>query len=243
MKLQSIILSVFLCCITFSLQAQNRLTLDSNTSTKSYDYSGYDAIAVSGDFKVNLTVGSSNESITVEANSNLMEHLDVYEDGNTLVLKFKRNWNWNFRGKMILNASISTRSMVSDYSLSGDAIVQVNNQIDANNVSMHLKGDSVLKANINAKALELMAKSDSYVTLNGTINSLDARLSSDSMLKGKELTVQDLEINLSGDSTAYVNVSESLIAEASGDSVLRYSGNPEVRRSKTTGDSDIRNVN
>jgi len=241
MRLKSFIITGLVLCLTISVSAQKRLNLDSNTTTKTYSFSNYTALEVSGDFKINLNVSSSNEAIALEANSNLMDKIDIHKDGNTLVLKLKSMWN--YRGNMILNVDINTKGMINDFALSGDAIVNVKNPITSNSVTLNLRGDSVLDANIKAKDVSLVAKSDSVVTLSGTIDTLDAKLSSDSLLKGKALTVNDVEINLSGDSQAWIIATSALSAHASGDSVLRYSGDPKVKVAISTGDSEIHRMN
>ncbi len=233
-------LSLIICTV-LAVSAQKRIQLDSETTTTTYDFSGYDTIEVSGDFKVDLTVDSSSNSFTLEANRNLMEYVDITQEGKTLKLDLKNLWN--ARGKMILDATISTTGMVDTYWLSGDAVVNVSNALKADAISLNLKGDSVLKADIDANDLNLQAKSDSAITLSGSVTTLDARLSSDSLLKGKELTISNADINLSGDSQAWIVATSSLSAVASGDSVLRYSGNPEVKKSVSTGDSEIYKVN
>ncbi len=170
-----------------------------------------------------------------------MDKVEIFKDGNTLRLNLKSNWNW--KGKLILKVDISTKGMINDFKLSGDAVVRVNDPITSNSLSLMLKGDSIFEAEVKANELKLMAKSDSVVTLSGSVDNLDAQLSSDSILKGKELNTENAKLDLSGDSQARVNVSNSLIAAASGDSILRYGGNPDVKRSVTTGDSEIHRVN
>lgn len=241
MKLKTLFTLSLVICTVLSVTAQKRVQLDSQTTTTSYDFSDYDEIEVSGDFKVDLTVSGANESISLEANRNLMDYVEVTKEGRTL--KFKLQGLWNYRGKMILNVDISTKGMVDTYRLSGDAVVNVINPIKSNSVKLSLKGDSVLSADVNADNLSLMAKSDSVLTLTGEVTTLEAKLSSDSLLKGKELTVANANLDLSGDSQAWVVATSTLSAVASGDSVLRYGGNPEVTRKVSTGDSEIYRMN
>ncbi len=241
MKLKTLLLASLALCYSIITNAQERKHLNSKTTTTSYSFSGYDSIEVSGDFEISLNFSNSEESITLEANNNIMDKVDIFKDGNTLKLNLKSNWNW--KGKLILRVDISTKGMINDFKLSGDAVVRVNDPITSNSLSLMLKGDSIFEGEIKANELKLMAKSDSVVTLSGSVDNLDAQLSSDSILKGKELNTENAKLDLSGDSQARVNVSNSLTAAASGDSVLRYGGNPDVKRSVTTGDSEIHRVN
>jgi len=237
MKLKTLILSSLALCFSIITHAQERVHLNSKTTTTSYNFSDYSAIEVSGDFEISLNFSNSEESITLEANSNIMERVNIYKDGNTLMLKLKHNWNWN--GKIILKVDISTKGMINNFKLSGDAVVRVHDPINTNSLELYLKGDSVLDAKVKANELILMAKGDSIVSLSGSVGELKALLASDSILKGKELSIENADLDLSGDSQAWINVSTSLSAVASGDSIVRYSGNPAVKRSSMTGDSEI----
>jgi hypothetical protein len=115
----------------------------------------------------------------------------------------------------------------------------VHDPINTNSLELYLKGDSVLDAKVKANELILMAKGDSIVSLSGSVGELNAQLASDSILNGKELSIVNADLYLSGDSQAWVDVSTSLSAVASGDSIVHYSGNPDVKRSSMTGDSEI----
>ena len=241
MKLKTLILASLALCFSILTHAQERVHLNNKTTTTSYNFSGYNTIEVSGDFVVSLNFSNSQESISLEANNNIMDKVDIYKDGNTLKLKLKHHWNW--KGKLILKVDISTKGMINNFKLSGDAIVKVNDPIHTNSLELMLKGDSILDAEIKVNEVTVMAKSDSVVTLSGTVNKLEAQLSSDSLLKAKKLNIENADLDLSGDSEAWVNVSTSLSAVASGDSILRYAGNPDVKRSITTGDSEIHRVN
>jgi hypothetical protein len=53
-----------------------------------------------------------------------------------------------------------------------------------------------------------------------------------------DLPVRDLDAVLSGSSHATVTVSETLVAETTGASVLRYRGTPNLRQ-QTSGSSSI----
>lgn len=215
--------------------AQKPVKLSSDTTTKSFDYSGYTQLDVSSDFHVNVTLGQE-DAITVNANSNLMEYVHIYKEGNTLFLRLKKN-TW-FKGKMILDVTLST-NMITDYNASSDAIVILDTPLKADTVRISCKGDAVFKGAITANTLLVNAKSDAQIKITGSAKTMNANLKSDSEFKNRDFTVQDLTIILNGDSEAVVTVTNTLDASASGDSELRYAGNPSKVRQSARGDSDI----
>jgi len=129
--------------------------------------------------------------------------------------------------------------MIDEFKVASDAAVILKNPLITSTVRMDLRGDSVFKGTLEAEKLELTARSDSELYLQGTVNTMTAMLSGDSELKAKALVVQDLKIELNGDSDARITVQNSLDACARGDSDLQYKGNPKVIRKQVRGDSDI----
>jgi hypothetical protein len=238
MKSKPIIVFILAMFIGTNLIAQ-QVKLSSDTTTKSFDFSGYTKLNVTDDFNVNVTLSEGKEAITVKANSNLMDYVAVYKEGNTLFLKLKKN-TW-FKGKMILDVSISTK-MITDFAASGDAIVTLNTPLTTDTVHIDCKSDAVFNATINVDTLVLNAKSDAQIKLSGSAKTMKAHLKSDSEFKNIDFTIQDLTISLSGDSEAIVTVTNTLDATANGDSELRYAGNPSKVRQSSRGDSDIKAI-
>ncbi|SNS30024.1 head GIN domain-containing protein [Dokdonia pacifica] len=235
MTFKSIITIVLVSFLSMQAFAQKPVKLSSDTTTKSFDYSGYTQLDVASDFHVNVSLGQQ-DAITVNANSNLMEYVNIYKEGNTLFLRLKKN-TW-FKGKMILDVQLST-NMITDYNASSDAIVILNTPLTSDTVRINCKGDAVFKGNITADTLLVNAKSDAEIKITGSAKKMTANLKSDSEFKNRDFKVQDLKIVLNGDSEAVVTVTNTLDAIASGDSELRYAGNPSKVKQIAKGDSDI----
>ncbi len=239
MKSKSIIVCILAIFIGTSLIAQQQVKLTSDTTTKSFNFSEYSKLDVASDFNVNVTLAAGEEAITVKANRNLMDYVTVYKEGNTLFLRLKKN-TW-FKGKMILDVAIST-AIITDFAASSDAIVTLNTPLTTDTVRIDCKGDAVFKGTIHVDTLSLNAKSDAQIKLSGSAKKMTANLKSDSEFKNIDFTIQDLTISLSGDSEARVTVTNMLDANASGDSELRYAGNPSKVRQSARGDSDIKAI-
>jgi len=227
-----------LCC-TFLAHSQWGTKLSKETKTLTYNISGFDAIDVSDDFEVTLSFSNTQKPIVVRANENIADNVDVYKKGNTLYLRMKNMSNYS--GKLILEASV-VAPMVTDYVISGDAVVGVTNEIKASNVSLMVKGDAIFKGAIQTGSLDLIATSDAQVELSGSAENMKAEVRSDSEISSRDFKVDHLNIELYGDSNARIHVTKSLSAEAYGDSTLRYSGNPELIQVKERGDSDIKRI-
>lgn len=259
MKLKITLLTCFLFMTSQCVFSQGRISLSAETKTTSFDFNNYTAIDVASDFMVDVNFSSSQEEIKVTANANLMDRVHIYLEGKTLYFRLKSNTNT--RGKMILDVVLTTK-MLNSFEASSDAAITVNDPIEDKLVKIALRSDAVFTGDIQATELlvdlrsdaqmnsalkvknaSIVARSDAKVNVSGFIQQLDADLSSDSELKNRDLVIEDLRIKLSGDSVAWVRATKSLNASASGDSVLRYAGNPSVIKQRATGDADIISVN
>lgn len=256
--INAIILSFFLLLSSAAI-SQNRIQLSSETASKSFSFSDYTAIDVASDFKVNVSFAKAQESILVTANDNLIDRVDIYKKGKTLY--FRLAPKTNTRGKMILEVQLTT-AMIHAFTGSSDALITVNDliknnkvtidlssdaqftgAIQANTLSIDVSSDAQVNGKVTVKKCDLKAKSDAIVNLDGSIASLNASLASDSQFKNRNLEIEDVTIKMTGDSQAWIKVTNSLEADASGDSVLKYSGNPRIVNKKVSGDAKITEVN
>ena len=222
---------------TTSSFAQKRLSKE--IASKTYDYTSFEALNVSDDFKVNITFGEAAQPIVVRANENLMQYVSVVQDDNTLILsvdspKFSGWWT----GKEVLEADIVIPSLKA-FNISGDAIVKTSGVLKTSKLSVNVKSDGVFKANVDVDKLMLQGKSDAEIYLSGTAKTMNATLKSDAELHSSDFTAGDLIITMASDAEARINVSNTIDAYATGDAELTYMGNPKVIRQKATGDAEI----
>ncbi len=218
-------------CETESIRASNEI------STREYSFSDYSRLQVSGDFDAFVRFSDTEERIEIEANSNLQDKIIVSKDGNTLRIRLENNIN--VRGNATMKAYITTRN-ISDYRVSGDSYLELENVLQTDNVSLDVTGDSRFIGEIEATTLLVDLKGDSEVDVFGTAKALNADLSGDSELKDYDMSVEDLILKLTGDSEAFLSVSETIDIDASGDSVLNYRGNAEIIRQRLSGDSKVK---
>jgi len=205
-------------------------------STREYAFTDYSGLQVSGDFDVFVRFSDTEERIEIEANTNLQDKIIVSKGGNTLKIRLENNVS--VRGNATMKAYITTRNL-DDYTISGDSYVELENTYTGNTVTIDVTGDSRFTGELEVNRLLVDLKGDSEIDVFGTANTLDADLSGDSELKDFDMSVQNLIIKLSGDSEAFLSVTETIDVDASGDSVLNYRGEAEIIRQRLSGDSKI----
>lgn len=218
-------------CDSESIRASDEI------STREYSFSDYSGLRVSGDFDAFVRFSETEERIEIEANENLQDKIIVSKEGSTLWIRLENNVN--VRGNATMKAFITTQN-ISDYQVSGDSYVELENVLTSDNVSLDVTGDSRFTGEIEATTLFVDLKGDSEVDAFGTVNTLNAELSGDSELKDYDMNLEDLILKLTGDSEAFLSVSGTIDVDASGDSVLNYRGEAEIIRQRLSGNSKVR---
>jgi hypothetical protein len=115
--------------------------------------------------------------------------------------------------------------------------------IDGGIVSINLTGASTCKGQIVAKSISIDGSGASNADLNGSADDLSVELSGASDAKLFNLNVKGAIVHVSGASSANVNVSQLLKAEASGASNINYKGDASLRENSSSGASSIRHRN
>lgn len=205
-------------------------------STREYSFANYEALQISGDFNAFVTFSETEEHIEIEANENIQNKISVSKEGNTLRIGLENNIN--LRGNATLNAYITTNN-ISRYRISGDSFLELENELVAEKVTLDVLGDSRFFGEVDVNNLSADVRGDSVIDVFGSAKTVNVNLSGDSTFKDYDLEVEDLTLRLSGDSAAFLTVSETIDIDASGDSVLNYRGEGEVIRQRLSGDSRI----
>jgi hypothetical protein len=111
--------------------------------------------------------------------------------------------------------------------------------LDVQDAYLDLSSSSRLQGESKIKDAKIRLASDAEVDMIGAIESLDAIMSSDSELKDYGLEVQDLRIDLTSDSDAFLTVTGTIDVTANSDSRLYYKGDAEIIRQVLSSDGKV----
>lgn len=127
----------------------------------------------------------------------------------------------------------------NDFELRASSDANADIFLDADRTYMNLSSGAKVDGEVQTEDATLKLTSDSVIDLIGTMDQLKASLSSDSELRDYGLQIQDLEIELSSDSDAYLSVSRTIDVEASSDARLFYKGDAEIVRQILSSDGRV----
>lgn len=195
----------------------------------------FKGIDVSGALDIYLTQGDAI-SVKVETDDNLQEYIIAEVKNNTLKLYTKPRVTIK---KMTKANVYITFVDINNIDISGACKITGENKFSFNELNLDLSGASKVKMDLDAKQMKIDASGASNLTFKGNIAQMIADFSGASDLNGEDLIVKKLKLEGSGASTIKIQVTESLSADVSGATTLKYKGNPETNSVSSSGASKI----
>jgi cytoskeletal protein RodZ len=204
-------------------------------STKEFDFTGFTKLEIGFAFKVEITQ-SASYSVSVTADSNRMELIEVTKDGDTL--KIDLDSSGFLLSFSTLEATI-TMPDLRGLKLSGASNGTIQGFSSSNEFKLNLSGASRLSGDISAGDAEFTISGASRVELQGSADDMTVDASGASSVKLSAFEVTNADVTLSGASDGTVKLDGKLDANLSGASRLTYIGEPTIGSVNTSGASTI----
>jgi hypothetical protein len=203
--------------------------------TETPELNAFSAVSASHEFDVTIVAGPVF-GVVVRADDNVMPHVEVGKNGDTLDLDLKES---SYRLKNVtLEAEITMPKLLA-LRLSGASSASVSGFKSTEPFDARLSGASELEGTLFSGRAEFRLSGASSATLAGAGGELMVQAAGASGAKLSAFTVTDAEVEASGASSVEVNVSGTLDASASGASKVVYSGKPTLGKTGTSGASSI----
>lgn len=230
-KFFSFLISVFI----FSALAAQQIN-DPNAELRSAK--NFHGINVSNAFDVYINQ-SNEEAVAVSAaDKNFKDRIKVEVKDGILYIRYdNKGLQWGGE-KRALKAYISFKN-IDQLTVSGACDVFFTNTISVEKLSIRQSGASDLKGKINIGLLTTDVSGASDIALSGKAGSLDIEVSGASSFKGYNLESETCNAKASGASDIKITVNRELTAEASGVSDIRYKGDGDLIKIKTSGSGSV----
>ena len=232
-------LVIFLFAI-LALFAQSCVFISEGTLTpldptsQTFNLRDFDQLEMGNAFDVRVRQ-SGQFSISVRGDRRDVQDLDVYVDrSGKLVMKY-RNWRVR-RYDMEVDITMPT---LTEVDFSGATTSTIEGFTNGRTLDVELSGasKSVIDSDWDRINVDLSGASD--LVLHGQGLTIAGELSGASRVDAFDYPVDNVDLDLSGASTARVLVGKTLRVNASGGSTLRYRGTPELR-SNISGGSTVK---
>ncbi len=210
-----------------------------NITIEEFSYADFDEIHVTSAFDAQVTFDSTAENIQIEANENLHQYIVVHEENNILTIRVRNNVN--IRGNSTLRAYVTTDHLET-FEVSGASSVTLQNDLVTDGVSIRMSGASSFLGTLDVLHADVTLSGASALDLSGFTEVLNINVSGASVFGSFDMVADELEMVLSGASTASLTVNESIDIVASGASSLNYKGDAVITRLEVTEASSINKV-
>ena len=219
------ILSVLSSCDYFD---GKRIPGNGKITTQQRNVGSFNSIDVSGAIDVHIRQDSS-ASVKVETDENLLEFLEVYTNGNALVIKTKSGYNLDPTKDVIVYA---TAPQLKNIDASGSCDIIGDNVITTSDaLGIALSGSGSVNLQVNLPKLSTKISGSGNVVLKGTAKEFEGNISGSGSIKAFDLITDNSSLDLSGSADAQITANQKLDIEVSGSGDVEYKGNAVVSQS------------
>jgi len=206
-----------------------------NLETEGYTFTNFTRVEISSAFEFEIKQ-SSSYGINVTADDNVMDYVQVSQDGQTLKIRLATITGLRL---VTLRASV-TVPQLSGLTVSGASRGTVSNFSSAEDLNVTVSGASRVTGDITAGNAEFDISGASTIQLEGSADDMVAIVSGASRFNLDGFTVNNADVNISGASTGTINLNGELDANVSGASTLLYIGEPTMGTINVSGASTLR---
>ncbi|MGV0979211.1 head GIN domain-containing protein [Empedobacter falsenii] len=218
----------------------DRVEASSNTVTETRKVASFEGIDVSSAISVTVEDGNYNGQISVEAPDNIMNRITTEVKNGVLVMKINGTVN-------LKNSSIKIKfphQKLRSFNLSGATNVTVLPTQKVEKMAVDLSGASNLKLDVVSNSISVDNSGASSMKISGNVQDLNISVSGASSFVGKELKAANVVVDCSGASSTTVWAVNSLNADSSGASSVRYVDENGLKtKVSTSGMSSIKRIN
>jgi hypothetical protein len=205
-----------------------------NLETEQYGFANFTRVEISSAFEFQIRP-SSSYSINVTADDNVIDHVQISQDGQTL--KIRVGGVPSFR-RVTLKALV-TMPQLGGLTVSGASRGTVANFNSTEAVNIAVSGASRVTGDITAGDIGFDVSGASTIELEGSADNMVAAVSGASRFSLDDFTVNNANVNISGASTGTINLDGRLDANVSGASTLLYVGDPVMGTINVSGASTL----
>lgn len=205
-----------------------RINGDGNIKSESRTSGSFNSVDVGGAVDLYLKQDAS-QSITIEADANLMQYIDVFTEGDKLVVTTKKGFNLN--PSRDIKVSVSAPLFKKIGASGACDVFTVNQLVSSEPFSLDLSGASNAKLDIKAPSIDTDLSGACGIELKGETKDLSAGGSGSVNFKCFDLLAENVKVEISGAGDAEVYASQKLNVEVSGAAGVKYKGNANVSQS------------
>ncbi|BAO56392.1 head GIN domain-containing protein [Nonlabens marinus] len=213
-----------------------KVTGNGNVVTQNFKTSDYEGVKVAGSMDVELISGKEGD-ILVEAESNVMEYLEIEVKGNRLEIGLKNDINFNTRKGIKIYVPVE---QIDEVSLAGSGDIYSNLTLKSERMTISVAGSGDIKLKSESKRLKLNVAGSGDLKMSGRTENLEASVAGSGDISAYDLKANNVKASIagSGDVAVFCN-GGTMTASIVGSGDLRYKGETSNIKKTVMGSGDI----
>lgn len=230
MKKLSLLFIIALFISIYSASA-SEITISSSANQNEERTTGsFKGIASGSSLKIKVTI-DNKESIRLEGDADAIAELITEVKDGILIIRPRTKWNdWSRKYRNADITAYINAKRITSLTMSGSGSLEVLTPINSSNLVTTLTGSGSIKAALNSKSFTGVISGSGSLSLSGKADDANLTLSGSGQFSGKNFSVNDLSVQISGSANVYIAASERIEAVISGSGNVYYSGSPTVKK-------------
>lgn len=221
--------------------SSQRVEGNGDVAADTRDVGAFDAVALSGDFKV-LVRQAGADKVEVKTDRNLLSYIETKivdgSKGRTLEISPKRGYSLNAKGSPTITLDMRQLRALS---IAGSGDIRVEAMKTANlDASIAGSGDLRVQG-LEADHVTLRVAGSGDMLFAGKASGLSVSVSGSGDVKTRDLVVDDAKVSISGSGDVTVQAMRKLDVRIAGSGDVGYVGSPEISMSNA-GSGSVRKL-
>ncbi len=240
MKTTNLTLSILFLFVFSTAQAQwwqKKIKGNGTMATEVRELGTYDAISVNGSIYVSLSQGEEG-SITLEAEENLLEYIEITNKNEKLRIKIKDQISLRTsHGKGIkINVPVTE---VSKLSLNGSGDIDGMFPLTTSKLKLNVNGSGDIEVDVAVEELQAAIAGSGDIDISGKAQEFNASVTGSGDIDAKDLKVSVCNATVTGSGDISVNASEKLNSKVVGSGDVHVNKSVKVIEKKIVGSGDV----
>jgi hypothetical protein len=226
--MKRILITLSIVLIALGLNACSGLIIrgSGNMTSETRPVSDFSQVALLGVGEVIVTQGDQ-ESLTIEAEDNLMPYIEARVENGTLNIGFESHLGRSYWPTKTLKFYVTLKS-VEGLSVSGSGNIQADS-LTANDLTLAISGSGDINIGmLEATSLKTFISGSGRCTLAGRADEQAITISGSGKFEAADLESQQVSIKVSGSGKTRVWATDNLTIGVSGSGEVEYYGAPEI---------------
>lgn len=200
--------------------------------------SGFSHLSLEGSMNVIVTKGESSVA-SIEAEDNLLPYIELENNGDELIVRYRRNTNIRSHKKVTVHVSSNT---LDEVDMSGSGNIEMKGPFTSpHGMDIDVSGSGNVTGEINAPEVDINISGSGNVTLKGETRDVDIDVAGSGNCRAEELLAENVSVSIAGSGDVRVYASRNIKADIIGSGSVSYKGEPSIQLNKV-GSGSVRKL-